>query len=133
MLKPRKEKGDINRYQILMLKNWHRFMIDLKGPQFKLRRRKGKAQNDYPLTGTDQEVSEIKEFLPMLQVVLAVLARSVLQHHKWTESSVLNSNGIDQFYEFLIYIKVQLIDNHTAALLGWDLTSLNKAVKWKKN
>lgn len=57
-------------------------MIDLKGPQFKLRRRKGKAQNDYPLTGTDQEVSEIKEFLPMLQVVLAVLARSVLQHHK---------------------------------------------------
>lgn len=57
-------------------------MIDLKGPQFKLRRRKGKAQNDYPLTGIDQQVSEIKEFLPMPQVVLAVLARSVLQHHK---------------------------------------------------
>lgn len=84
-------------------------MIALKGPQFKLRRRKGKAQNDYPLTGIDQQVSEIKEFLPMPQVVLAVLARSVLQYHKWTESSVLNANGMDQFYEFLIYIKVQLI------------------------
>lgn len=56
-------------------------MIDLKGPQFKLRR-KGKAQYDYPLTGIDQHVSEIKEFLPMPQVVLAVLTRSVLQHHK---------------------------------------------------
>lgn len=39
----------------------------LKGPQFKLGRGKGEAQNDCPSTGTDQQVSEIKELLRVSQ------------------------------------------------------------------
>lgn len=34
--------------------------------------------------------------------------------------------------QFLVYVIVQLIDNYRAAFLGWDLTSLNKVMKWRK-